>query len=265
MLVLIVVAAVTAFAAFEQTYQKQYQSQQSVIQQRNLEKIVVLSVAAHTDDNVSSPSQLGVLVFSLASLSVNPSRISGVLINANAVETYGANVTNDNGTISNYTVSGPTALLFLPAHAQFNITVNVAPGKQDSLYDKILPIDSSSYLKIDLETVLENDFFQTFVPPTAVATVDALQIYTTTGPVTVPEFDGSHSLQSGNDTIVSWTWSIFNQTANSTLPSVSGEDIVPQFASGGAGPATPAATYVVTLTVTDSAGLVGVTTFTYKY
>jgi flagellin-like protein len=270
MLVLIVVVATTAFSAFVLSYQKHLQAQQNITQQRNLEVVRVISVATELLAPAPTPNELFFLNISSASLSVNPSNITEIAINGNPLENYTVWTRDPNsGTYQSAAyVAGQT--LPISAREQFSIAADVspvgagnvppAPNPESSFYIKTLALFSNQFIKVELYTLLENDFTRTFVPPTALGTIGQTQIYNGMTFVTVLELDGTGSIQTGNDTIVSWSWTV-TDTGNLTTASASGEKAIWPFAPG---PPT-GTTYTVRLTVVNTDGLIGSSQFAYVY
>src|SRR5580700_966478 len=90
MLVLIVVAASIAFAAFVASYQKQLQTQEAASQQRSLESLKVLSLAQVTPEARPNQANLENFSFVLASEYVNPSTIDSFSVNGNPLRFFSA-------------------------------------------------------------------------------------------------------------------------------------------------------------------------------
>src|SRR5580658_2431834 len=89
-LVLIVVAAATAFAAFVAGYQSQVQAQEAVAHDRSLESPKVLDVTPVRDTNLAAPNDWATLNFTVTSLDSNPTIIDSLSLNKNPVRNYTA-------------------------------------------------------------------------------------------------------------------------------------------------------------------------------
>lgn len=287
MLVLIVVVAATVFAAFIASYQKQYQAEQAIDQQRSLESVKILSVKSFLENpHVALESNtLESLNFTLSSLAVNPATLTEISIDGNPLETYVAStldlvtgmyvpicVTPNNASCPPSLVATSTPTLLVSPRAQFTINATVGdtagPGKS-SFYNSNIVMFSTEFVKLDVFTLLGNDFAQSFVPPTAVATVDPIQVYTGSGSgyVTQGLLDGTGSIQNGNDTIVSWNWNV-SETGGGGAPGtfklVAGEKAYFPFPQDNGSGMTPVR-YIVELVVSNTAGLEGSTEFAESY
>jgi hypothetical protein len=265
MLVLIVVAASIALAAFIASYQKQYQAQQAVSDQRSLEKLDVLDIAKVTPQ---ASRQLDIQNFSfvLASEYIHPSYIASLSINGNPLEYY---------YVQNITGGGPglpgcyndSMQLMINPFAQMEITVNTnltatTPCPYGFFSSTAAP-QVDNFLQISVYTELTNTFTSVFLPPTAIPVVSTISEYIGTGYQNVPVLDGAGSFQTGNGTLTSWSWEVEDTTTlPATYTNVTGEQVVAPFASDS--PPGPY-TFTITLTVTNSNGLIGVDTFDYVY
>jgi hypothetical protein len=260
-LVLIVVAAATAFSIFVATYQAQLEKEQSYTHNRNLEMLGVLHVTPWA--NYDGSGDWAYLNFTIASLWIDQSVITGIDINDNPVANYSAFGLNlMTGQAQQYTV-GFGGQFFVGPDEQFNVNISAIPGMtaggiNSGFYNTQLHLPSTTYLKIDLYTAYDNDFDRAFIPPTAVPIVDALQVFSSGTFVTLPLLDGSQSIQPGNSTIISWSWVV--TSANPTI-TAQGEKVVPP----GIAPSSPAVPYSATLTVTNNDGLEGTASVTFDY
>jgi flagellin-like protein len=260
-LVLIVVAAATAFAAFVAGYQSQVQAQEAVAHDRSLESLKVLDVTPVRDTNLSAPNDWATLNFTVTSLDSNPTIIDSLSLNKNPVRNYTAIALNL--TTGDYQTISVEALgdLTIGPREQFNIILSVIPNTAASSMYNPAPLSTTSYIQLDMFTAYSNDFSAVFVPPTPIVVINYLSTDSGTGIVNIPILDGSDSLQPGNSTLESWNWTITNLT-NVVHPTwnVYGEQTeVTNF--------TVSDVYLIVLTVQDSDGLMGTTypglTFTY--
>ncbi len=271
MLVLIVVAAAIALAAFIASYQKQLQSQQAEAQQRNLEELKVLSVA-HVTPDPSNTTNLANFTFVLASEFINPSTVASVAVNGNPLRFFLVqNISPAGGSPECYNDSTPFTL---PPFQVVQVTVNSSNVPLTSgtcpfaFFDVTTNVVVDSFLKISLFTTLQNTFTQVFLPPTALPLVSTTSQFTGTGYRDVPVLDGSQSFQTGNGTIDQWSWSILNTSAGAPLPNpvtALGEKLVAPFASVTTFALPTTYTYAITLTVQNSNGLLDSATINYSY
>ena len=256
MLVLIVVVAATAFALFVQSYQKQLQAERALAQQKGLETLRILSVAPTPD--LAHPGRWSQLNLSLASEYVNPSTVNDIRVNGHPLSQYSVwRVNLSNGALSQYAIL-PGANLVVAPHERLSVLINIS--KTLPVYSFVEPtvvLAMTDYVQVDLVTQLQNDFEQLFLPPTAIALVSSLLAFNGTGWQTVPVLDGSNSYQKGNATIVSWDWNVTLVPPGYAPPPLHGEKVVTNFTSGD--------TYDVSLTVTNSDGLIGLSSVLYKF
>jgi len=243
MLVLIVVAAATAFAAFVAAYQKQLQQEQSFTHDQNLESIHVLSLSVALNANRTAFTNLS---FTLASEYVNPSIILGISVNNYPLVSFSwRNLTSR----AWYGVVLPEQFTLAPLQ-EVVVATNLATGFLNTSY---IPLPNQ-YIKVDVYTVLQNDFSRVFLPPVALGVVSQTNP-SAGGNMTL--LDGSSSFQpEGNASLVQWSWLVSGGALNNTSqPSYQGEEYQ-------ISPALPSLTvnetaYSIILTVTNSDGLVG--------
>lgn len=267
MLVLIVVAASIAFAAFVASYQSQYQAQQAESQQRSLESLRVLDIT-NVNPQVS-PDQLEIQNFSfiLASEYVHTSQIASIAINGNPLAHFlVTNVSPAGGTPECYDDS---MMLNLSAFSQVEITVNTNAALSTpcafGFFDPSTVVYVDSFLQTQIFTILQNTFTSDFLPPTAVPAVSSELVYSGMSYQDVPLLDGSASFQTGNGTLTSWSWTVTNTSAGAVAPltkTTTGEKATFPFLSTFHG---QVYTYNITLAVSDSSGLLGVATFPWTY
>jgi hypothetical protein len=250
-LVLIVVAAATTFSIFVATYQKQLQSEQSFSQERGLEKlqIIHLTPSACLANSTLCPGDWSHIEFTLASLYVGTSIITGISIDNNQVANYsvfGLNYTTNNVGQWNQTVGED---LYVAPHAQLDLNVSLIPeAGATGMYNGAEKLLQSAYISIDFLTTYDNSFAQTFIPPTAIAVVGQLESYNGTGYTAEPLLIGSNSIQGGaNETIVAWDWNV-TETPSGPSTLFYGEMV----ADSGV---VATDQYNATLTVVDSDGL----------
>jgi len=280
MLVVIVVAAATAFSFFVASYQKQLQAEETLSHDRALESVKVLDVAettcaAYADhcnaSGVPSDSFANVS-FLVASLDVNKISISGLFLDGTGVVNYTAVYSNHTAVDPCYNASqhkpGPLNLLtglvacvpialdsYSSVRLYFNLDENLSGAYAfGGSYASLLP---TSVLTLKVLTLLTNAFTESFTPPSAIASV----FFVSSSPSAVPVFDGLNSYQpvsSDNSSIVGYSWSLYDVTTS--IPASCPTETGPEVECPGL---TSSDTYSVNLTVTNTDGLTGLTSITY--
>jgi len=193
MLVLIVVAASIAFAAFVASYQKQLQTQENATNQRNLESLRVLSLAEVHPEASPNQTNLENFTFVLASEYVNPSTIISISINGNPLRSFAAmELSPTPGTVHCNSSASP---LVLVPFEQVEITVvtdsAASAGCGYSFFSSLtFPLDQ--FLQVSLFTQLQNTFTNVFLPPTAVPLPDQVQVLDALG---LDVRNGAHGFQ----------------------------------------------------------------------
>jgi flagellin-like protein len=254
MLVLIVVGAAVAFSAFVASYQKQVQAEEQVAHNRALEDFRVLGM--NLTLNATTPTTVAILNVTLANLDIQNSTITGISINGNPVRTYSAYLIDPE--------TGSAAVVAVPSGFELNVTpetqawiqINLMIGSRGySMFSPSVVLSVTDHVKVNVYTALVNDFVQTFVPPTAVAFVSSIQSWNGVSYVNDPVLDGSQSLQSGNATLITWTWTVTDHNSTLIGPPVTtvygGEKVAL------ANTYAPENLYFANLTLTNSDGLVG--------
>lgn len=271
MLILIVVAAAIALAAFVASYEKQVLAEESQSQQRALESLKILSVTPVL--SASGSTVISSFSFFLVSEYINPSQVNSMSLNGQPLKAFSVlNVTDVGGTPVQYAT--PTPLILTPRD-QVIVTVDLNPADTTfSLFDDSFVLTTSDYIEISLYTQLQNTFTQVFIPPTAVGFVTDLISYSSGSPTQVPLLDGTDSFQSGtNASIVQWGWTV-EDTTNSTYFGCTGQPSVAAVTCVGAEaelswlllwPTGSSYSFVATLTVTDSNQLSGEASVPFSY
>lgn len=286
MLVVIVVAAATAFSFFVAAYQKQLQSEETLNHDRSLEALKVIGISEEACSPSSCLSPCAVcfadLNLTIASLDVNSIEVTGFFINQLPIVNYTAVIGGASETpCYNSSLASssppygvvPCQPISIPAFSSFKVRLNL--DDEVTLCINGLPscsgyfalggptsaITPHTYLLVQTLTGLDNEFAASFVPPVALASLTFLDGY--------PVLDGSASYQPiGNVSIVSWTWAVVpvpvgnlsTCTNNSKVASCSGEKV--QFGDPNAfKPMTP---YVLYLNVTNDYGLQGATVLDFR-
>ena len=277
MLILIVVAAAIALAAFVASAEKQYLAQQSYTHDKDLENLRVVSIQPQGLNSTSGDYTL--LDFTVASTDPNPTTITGILVDGDVVTNYTVTTTSDPSP-----TFGVPFFYTLPPTGVVTIGVTFVPWTSSTLgpvhnsFETTgLVLSANVYLEINLYTGYDNDFVFTALPPVPIIKVDVLSLGSTYA--TVLDGTGSFLPAGQNATLVSWAW---NGTAFCTGSgcTIASESLVeggwlPQLPTYGAdvetsiplapnsGPST-SYNYSLTLTVTSSDGLDGTVTVLYS-
>ena len=209
MLVVIVVAAATLLAAFVASYQKQLQTEETFNHDKSLESIEILALSTSVSGGAFTKFN-----FTIASEYVNPSGVLDFYINGNPLLDFAWDNVSTN-TFGTYNAQSPpngnplSVLPFQQVIIQTCLVVTCPTHGGGSIADSFLPGEEPApnhYLKFDIFTHLDNDFTQSYLPPTPLPVVTELNP-SGNNPITL--LDGSASLQpGGNASIVNWAWTV---------------------------------------------------------
>jgi flagellin-like protein len=285
MLVVIVVAAATAFSFFVASYQKQVQSEETVVHDRALEKVKLISLASSgcSDYNNTSKTchrslpngEFARITVKAASLDINSIAVTGVFLSGHPVDNYSVIIGRTTYSPC-FNATSETTLacqpVLLPPYSESEFVFNLNDSSNftklpkcstvrilDCLYAFGTPYNStdlstSHELELELLTSLGNSFLGTFVPPVAKLGVSFVNSW--------PVLDGSGSYQpSGgvttNATIDQWTWTVRGGAGDPDNGPYFGQQVeLPyQFVLGG--------NYSLILTVTNALGLIGTVSVAY--
>ena len=250
MLVLIVVAAVTAFSFYVATVEQSNLAQRTALHDKNLENVTVGGVVFTSAGNNSS------ITLDLSSSDIYQTYITGVSVDGNPAESY----CNQTLCAFNRTVPFPVfnstngSIMSL---GQFSVTPVTLYNMQ--FYIPGFAPTSTSSLLISIGTTRGNEFQDTLFPPVSKAGIQFVDGY--------PVLDGSGSYQPHegtfvNATLIQWNWTVKNTTVPTTPPAADNgsyfgqEAELPTYFS-------PGVTYDITLTTTNSLGLSNTITVTY--
>jgi|GEM_PF-1424849 len=212
MLVVIVVAAVTAFSLFVASYQQQVQKQEAYVHNQALESLHVTALRPSYNGTQNVYNSLNLTV---VSNDINPTVITALTINDDSVTTYF--VTTTSVPLQGITI--PTGGLnvtgtdfTMPAESSATILVDF--GGNHSSFAFPVTLKGSQYVKINLFTADSNTFTQVFLPPTPVIGVDVQTIGQCSIECSIETLlDGTNSYQQGgNATILSWNWTVQNES-----------------------------------------------------
>jgi len=252
MLVLIVVAAATAFSFFVASYEQQLTSQENATHLRNLEVVNVLSVT--TTALRGGSTKFASMNITIGSGDINAMWIMDFLIDGNVVVSYNASIVETGYSTSVGVLLGDSnSTLEIPPLDQAVITLDLNPVTPEfSFLNASYGPTSQTFLELQYFTQRGSLFTTVYVPPTALAEVYYLE--ESTGPTTsveVPVLDGTRSFQEGaNATIIAWDWTVTNISTSHTFT-----DAGAQISLGNL---SAVDTYSASLTVYNSIGLFGV-------
>lgn len=298
MLVVIVVAAATAFSFFVAAYQKQLQANETTNHNRQLENLKVISLAVTTCsltlgtcvDSCSGATSdcFAELSFTVASLDVNNIELTSLFLNHDPIVNFSVQLASsivspcyNASNLQNSTYGVGTCLpASLPAFgtvtlnfdldAQFCKSGGESPCEDPGLFSLWAPTGSltpTTVITLQALTGLGNEFTESFTPPDAIASV----FYVPSGSTSVPVFDGLDSYQppsSNNASILAYDWTISDPNAATDCVGPGWTATAPSVCSG-AGPEIEGPTfsspgsYEVTLEVINSDGLAGFASISY--
>ncbi|MCI4373483.1 MAG: hypothetical protein L3K02_07580, partial [Thermoplasmata archaeon] len=214
MLVLIVVAAATAFSFFVASEEQTNLQEQNQLHLKNLENVTVQSVD-NTPGYFFPPLSLifysGNITLVLSSADIYNMSLTDIAIGGDPAQSYcedpGCNVSvlADKANFHQFPVAGGSSYLTLPAFSVTAVTIN------DSAFYLQPFVYSSKSIQIQLGTTLGNTFVETLFPPVPEIGLNFLTGY--------PILDGSQSYQphsgsSPNAAIVQWVWTVTTMLAD---------------------------------------------------
>jgi hypothetical protein len=232
MLILIVVAAAIALAAFVASYESQYLAEQTTAHDKALENVLFLSVVPVENSTSASGNYTNISAV-IGSYDVVNTTISEVTLNGQplayfAVTPVGSATSQlvcplcpagtDPGSVRSFNLAPDEQ-----ATIAFNLaTWNPTTQNEGGMFTPTdLPLNH--FITLGAYTTLGNDFTRSFLPPTAIATVTTLTTLNDGTYEAVPILDGSNSIPPVNDTISAWEWNVTNQTVLiSTTASLTG-------------------------------------------
>jgi flagellin-like protein len=258
MLVLIVVAAATAFAYFISSEEQINLAERSALQLKDLENVSVQSVV-NLPGNLTYPGNITLV---LSSSDIYNTSITDIAVGGNPATSYceapGCNVSliRDAGNFHEFPVAGGTSYLTLLPFSVTAVTIN------DSAFYLQPFVFSTHSIQVQMGTTRGNEFVETLFPPIAEFGVNFVSGY--------PVLDGTQSYQphtgsSPNATIAQWVWTV-QAVYPSNLTNVSNPDNGSYFGQEAQLPAqfTTGLRYDVTLVVTNTLGLSGTTSGSYE-
>jgi len=277
MLILIVVAAAIALAAFVAGYESQYLAEQASAHDKSLENVQVISIDPVVG---STPGQYASVSTILGSLDVQNTTVQEITLNGQPIAAYSETPLGSAntltvcllcaapGTVTDFQLA-PEEQVSLSFNLQIWNAVTNPTGGLFSAYT--LPFDE--YVDVGVYTLLGNEFARAFYAPTAVIQLSETNEFNGAGNPEVPMLvlDGEGSQPGPNATAVWWEWTFtpMTPTLSSAFPSPPlGEEVLvaqadfPTCVPPNLSPTCPE-TYNVTLTVQDSDGLFGTSSVGY--
>jgi hypothetical protein len=219
MLILIVVAAAIALAAFVAGYESQYLAEQASAHDKALESLLFLSVVP-AENSTPGADNYSAISAVIGSYDVMNTTISEVNLNGQPLAFFTVTPLGSSSSLQvcplcpNGTVPGSVSQFNLAPDEQATIAFNLATwnaahqdeGGMFSPFD--LPLNH--FITLGAYTTLGNDFTRSFLPPTAIATVSTLTTLNDGTFEDVPILDGSNSVPPVNGTISEWEWNVTN-------------------------------------------------------
>jgi flagellin-like protein len=287
MLVVIVVAAATAFSFFVASYQKQVQAEETLNHDRALESLKIIGLSEMPCDikpkECGTGSSCGIcfanVSFTLASLDVNSMGLTNIFLNHLPVVNFTATVRGSVESpcfneieVSNMTHGlSPCQPLVVPGYStvviKFDLGGCLNGPCNNNGYWALGPGEGpadfapSAHFNLQAVTQLGNQFSETLSPPVAIISV----FYVSGGNSSIPVFDGLNSYQpkgADNSSIDFYNWTIENLSGSTPPDSNCGNDGV---GFGGEFEcADLSGSYTVSLTITNSDGLTGTASISFK-
>lgn len=264
MLVLIVVASLSAFFVFISDKQQDLQEQDRYETRKGLESIGI-SFIGPSETGASDGDWEQVLV-SLASLHQERTNITTIYINDKPVK----NIYYYNTVTSDYDI-------------QYKMEDGLKMEGRDVTEFRVYLLDvdfyttapvilTTDYIKLDLFTTYSNSFSRTFTPPQAIFVID-VDSYWDAGTTSFKEMvvlDGSRAYHTDPEMyIVQWMWDVLGDDDNDGTFGEAGEEsftIYGEKTRIDDDLTAPTGSYhQIALTVYDNMGLIGTETFIYKY
>jgi hypothetical protein len=230
LLILIVVASVSALALMVSEAQKKEIEQRSLRSAVESENLKILSLALKGSDNNEN---LNVMTVTVVNLNTEDSRIVDININGRNAANYTDGVREYNFQNQFPVPSAKSRQIFL------NLTSN---------FTSPLNISQNDAIRIILFTSLTNKFEHVFLPPVPIIKANIESELIGTGYYDVLSLDGSDSFDR-EDTIIKYQWQVGNST--SILGNLSGQKARMNFNLNNTGK------FWVNLTEEDGTGMLG--------
>jgi flagellin-like protein len=257
MLVLIVVAAATAFSFFVASTEQTNLAEQTALHMKNLENVTIESILNTPPNPTAVPAFPGSIVIVLSSSDIYATNLTDIAIGGDPATTFcqtpgGCNVTNasDGPNFQTFSGAGGSGYVNLTSFTVTAVTI-------DYLAFYIQPfVYSLSSVEVQMGSTRGNEFVSTLFPPIPEFGVTSISGW--------PVLDGTQSYQPHEDSspeanIVDWDWVVTDHSG--TAPGdgdYTGQEaqLSAQFEAG--------VVYTITLTVTNTFGLSGSSSETYE-
>jgi flagellin-like protein len=255
MLVLIVVAAATAFSYFVASEEQSNLANQASLHFKNLENVTIQSVL-NTPPNLT---QSGSLVVIIASSDIYATNVTEIAIGGNPATTFCQSP--ENGVIVDCSSPATHFQTFSAAGGQgyLNLTPFTATALTLNYTSFLLPgfTFSNESVQVQMGTLRGNEFIETLFPPIAEFGVSSISNW--------PVLDGTQSYQphtasSPDASIDQWIWNVTDLATGKA----SGDGNYTGQEAQLHDQLTLGVTYTITLTVTNTLGLSGTAVETYK-
>jgi flagellin-like protein len=253
MLVLIVVAAATAFSFFVAATEQTNLAQQTALHMKNLENVTIQAVV-NTPTNATFP---GSIVIVLSSSDIYATNLTDIAVGGNPATRFcqtagGCSLTNasDAANFQTFTAAGGSGYVNLTPFTVTAVTINYT-----SFYIQPFVFNEKSLL-VQMGSARGNEFVSTLFPPIPEFGVTSISGW--------PVLDGTQSYQphaSGSPTasIIGWLWNVKDPTGTA-----SGDGNYSGQQAQLNDQLTPDVVYTVTLTVTNTLGLSASSSETYE-
>lgn len=259
MLVLIVVAAATAFAFFVSTYEQTQLNEDTALHFKNLENVTIQSISQVTSCGPGTPpcgltvilSSSDIYATNLTDIAVaGDPAVSFCQTPASGPATYCSLSNNTSAHYQRFYADGGMGYVNLTSFTVTAVTINYTGG---FLLPFSFPV---STVQIQMGSARGNEFVMNLYPPVAEFGIDFITNY--------PVLDGAQSYQptstsSPTTNINQWVWTVFcvNDTNYSPAKTYYGQQAqLPYLFLADH-------TYTITLTVSDTLGLQGTASGTY--
>jgi hypothetical protein len=269
MLVLIVVASLSAFFVFISEKQQDLENQDRLETIKELESIGITSIEPSDTDSDGDWDQI---LVSIASIHLEKSTITTMYLSNTPVENI---YFRNSGGIYDIQLKMSEGLKINGRELkEFMVYL-----ENDDFYGSAPTIKTTDYIKLDLLTSYSNSFSRTFTPPQAIFVIDVDSYWDagTSSFMQMVVLDGSKSHHSDPDMyIVQWRWDVKGDDDGDSVfgETILGGNLIDEESFTVYGEKTrvdddltaPAGTdHQITLTVYDNMGLVGTETFIYNY
>lgn len=249
MLTVIVVVAAGSFAVFVSERQKQVQDQQMYQLDKQQELLVINSLRPSMS---LGNNQFTDLNFTVTSEDQQESHVTEITVNGLVLRQFDVYSLDRSGNWERHTLLW-NGTFVINATEQLFVNVNTTDFFQGSP-----SFDVTRGISMEITTSYQNSFSRVFMPPSAIIAItnEALWNGTSQNYTTYLVADGSGSTAQGGATLVYYNWTVTLRGGSAPI-ALYGLKTIIQFPVAG--------NFVITLTVTDSDGMVGVGSLSYAH